>query len=141
MKGKEDFDGRIDGVGYKQSMDDPNKPPMSLVPPELALEVAKVLGYGAAKYARGQWMRGMIFSSPVDALERHLAAWKRGEDRDPESGLPHLGHAACCLAFLLHFTEGPRKAEYRRFDDRLFAPGVWRTDENDSHPYIGEDGG
>lgn len=131
-KGKQDFDGTIDGVGYKQSMDDFTKPPMSLVPPELVMEVARVLGYGARKYARGQWMRGMIFSSPVDALERHLAAWKRGEDVDPESGLPHLGHAACCLAFLLHFTEGPRAAEYARFDDRLFAPPPVPEPELDS---------
>lgn len=119
-KGKQDFDGVIDGVGYKRSMDDPTKPPMSLVPPELSVEVAKVLGFGAKKYARGQWMRGMSFSEVADALERHLRAWQAGEDIDPDSGLPHLAHIGCCTAFLLHFTEGPRKAEYARFDDRLF---------------------
>jgi hypothetical protein len=134
-KGKQDFDGTIDGVGYKQSMDDPKKPPMSLVPPELLTETAKVLGYGASKYARGQWMRGMSFSSPLDAMQRHLTAWAQGEENDPESGLPHLGHAACCLAILLHFTQGPRAAEYAKFDDRLFKVPAWFSE------WEGEDGG
>lgn len=119
-KGKQDFDGTIDGVGYKGSMDDPRKPPMGLVPPELLELTARVLGYGAAKYARGQWMRGMSFTEVSNALERHLTAWKRGEELDPESGLPHLGHIACCVAFLAHFQHGPRASEYARFDDRLF---------------------
>jgi hypothetical protein len=121
-KGKQDFDGTIDGVGYKQSMDDPKKLPLSLVPPELVEQAARVMAFGARKYARGQWMRGMGFSSPTDALKRHIQAWERGEDVDADSGLPHLAHAAACISFLLHFTEGPRAAEYARFDDRLFVP-------------------
>lgn len=31
---------------------------------------------------------------------RHLAAWAAGEERDPESGLSHLGHALCNAVFL-----------------------------------------
>ena len=35
-----------------------------------------------------------------DALQRHLWAWKEGEQIDPESNKHHLAHAMCCLMFL-----------------------------------------
>jgi hypothetical protein len=39
-----------------------------------------------------------------------MAAWQRGEEVDPESGLPHLAHAMCNLRMLTyyaeHYTEG-----------------------------------
>lgn len=35
------------------------------------------------------------------ALGRHRNAIARGEVLDPESGLPHWAHAACCVIFLL----------------------------------------
>jgi hypothetical protein len=31
---------------------------------------------------------------------RHLFAIMRGEDNDPESGLPHIDHVGCCWMFL-----------------------------------------
>jgi hypothetical protein len=33
-------------------------------------------------------------------MQRHLWAWKEGEQNDPESGKNHLAHALCCLMFL-----------------------------------------
>ena len=36
-----------------------------------------------------------------DALMRHLEKWRSGEIDDPETGLPHLAHASCCMMFLL----------------------------------------
>ena len=64
--------------------------------------VVDVLGFGARKYAPDNWRtvpdaRGRYF----DAALRHLIAWQQGEQIDPESGLPHLAHAACCVLFLL----------------------------------------
>lgn len=35
-----------------------------------------------------------------EAAQRHLLAWWGGERQDPESGLPHLAHAGCCILFL-----------------------------------------
>lgn len=32
---------------------------------------------------------------------RHLIAYQEGEELDEESGLPHLWHAACNMAFIL----------------------------------------
>ncbi len=31
---------------------------------------------------------------------RHILAWMGGEKNDPESGLSHIYHASCMLAFL-----------------------------------------
>ena len=119
-KGKEDFDGTINGAGYKKSMDDTTKPPMTLIPPTLGIGIARVLGKGAAKYARGQWMQGMSFSEIASAIRRHLDAWEMGEEHDPDSGLPHIYHIGAELAFLSWFQHSARYAEYERFDDRLF---------------------
>ena len=72
-----------------------------LLPP-LALEaVVEVLTFGAQKYDRDNWQ--VVPESKrryYDALNRHIWAWKRGEQFDPESGLHHLSHAMCCLMFL-----------------------------------------
>jgi hypothetical protein len=119
-KGKQDFNGSIDGAGYKASMDNPAKPPVDLVPPTLPRGIARVLGKGAQKYSRGNWMRGMSYSEVIAAAERHLLAIKEGEDIDPESGELHIYHLGCELAFLSWYMDGPRKAEYARFDDRIF---------------------
>lgn len=83
--------------------------------PLWALEgVAQVLMFGAKKYKKGNWAKGMAWSIPFDCAMRHMLAWQRGEELDPESGLPHLDHALCNLLFL---------AAYRRLypegDDRL----------------------
>lgn len=121
QKGKEDFDGNISGDGYKRSMDDPAKSPLTLVPPLFIRGIADVLKFGARKYARGQWMRGMSYSEVIDALKRHTEAIENGQDIDPDSGLPHEYHIGCCAAFLSWYRYGPRADEYRRFDDRLYA--------------------
>lgn len=91
-----------DGQGRK---DDAGKTPYDLLPPELLEQVAQVLAVGAGKYAPRNWERGMRWGRPFAALMRHMWAWWRGEDRDAETGLSHLAHAACCIAFLLAFEQ------------------------------------
>lgn len=51
--------------------------------------------YGAQKYAPWDWAKGMPWSVPVACMMRHLLALQRGEEIDPESGLPHIGHLMC----------------------------------------------
>lgn len=79
---------------------DSDKARMDLVPPEAVWAMAEVLTFGAAKYGERNWELGMAWSRPYAALLRHLLAWWSGEDRDPESGMPHLWHVMCCAAFL-----------------------------------------
>lgn len=73
-----------------------------LVPVEVEEELAKVLTYGAKKYSANSWQNVEPFNDRYyAALRRHLAAWRMGEKVDPESGMNHLSHALCCVAFLL----------------------------------------
>src|SRR5690606_41413427 len=71
-------------------------------------EIVDVLTYGARKYAPDNWRH---VANPQQryyaAAMRHIVAWVMGEKLDPESGKPHLAHAAGCLLFLLEFDGGP----------------------------------
>jgi hypothetical protein len=58
-------------------------------------EVAKVGSFGAAKYSADGWVsvpNGIARYS--DAGLRHWLAKQAGEDKDPDSQLDHLAHAA-----------------------------------------------
>jgi hypothetical protein len=72
--------------------------------PQSLLTVAEVSGFGAQKYARYNYLKGYDWSLSFDALQRHLLAFWSGQDTDPESGLPHLGHAAWHALALLSFS-------------------------------------
>jgi len=39
----------------------------------------------------------------MDVAFRHMYAFADGEDMDKETGLSHLAHARCCMAFLLEY--------------------------------------
>lgn len=79
---------------------DQDKPRMDLLD-SLALEgLAKVLTFGAKKYVAHNWRGGISYSRLIAAGLRHIFALLRGEDTDPESGLPHVDHLGCCWMFL-----------------------------------------
>lgn len=84
---------------------DQGKLPWHLLPPDALDAVLDVLNYGADKYGARNWEAGMDWSRPFSALMRHMWAWWRGEDIDQESGKSHLAHAACCVLFLLAYTQ------------------------------------
>jgi hypothetical protein len=82
---------------------DDGKAPYHLLAPEMLDAVAHVLDFGAKKYAPRNWELGMSWSRPFSALMRHMWAWWRGETHDPETGMSHLWHAACCIMFLIAY--------------------------------------
>lgn len=84
---------------------DAGKPRIELIAPEFITALSEVLTFGAQKYGERNWEKGMTWGRCFGAMMRHAWAWWRGEDRDPESGLPHLAHAAACLMFLLAFEQ------------------------------------
>ena len=69
-------------------------------------DAVSVLTFGATKYGEDNWRevpnaRRRYFA----ALLRHVLAWYRGEKLDPETGLPHLAHALCCVLFLAELDD------------------------------------
>lgn len=86
---------------------DGNKPRPELLSPDALLAIAEVLAFGAKKYDAHNWRKGFEWSRLLGAAQRHLLAFQAGEDKDPESGLPHLAHLGCCVMFLIeHQTRG-----------------------------------
>lgn len=84
---------------------DGDKPRMELLTagcPLGLLEVGKVLTFGSKKYADHNWKHVPNAAERYQAaLMRHLLAYNTGEAHDPETGLSHLAHAACCVLFML----------------------------------------
>jgi hypothetical protein len=97
---------------------DENKLPLHLLSTEAMNQTAAVLAFGAQKYAAHNWRDGFTWSRPLSAAMRHITAFNDGEDKDPESGLSHLAHAACCIMFLLEFEK-----THKHLDDR-YKPSV-----------------
>ena len=93
---------------------DSGKPPLSLISRTALEEEAKVMAYGVGKYGTHNWRQGMDFSRLMDAALRHIYAFADGEDKDKETGLSHLAHARCCLAFLIEY-EGKKLGKDDRF--------------------------
>jgi hypothetical protein len=73
----------------------------TLVPASLVWAVAKIREYGCKKYKDPDNWKQVEPQRYRDALYRHLLAYFSGEKNDQESGLPHLWHAACNVAFLI----------------------------------------
>ena len=90
-----------DSILSKGRKFDGGKLEYGLLPPFALEETVKVLTFGAQKYERDNWQKVPDSKRRYfDALQRHVWAWKRGEQDDPESGIHHLAHAMCCLMFL-----------------------------------------
>jgi hypothetical protein len=93
------------GVDNQGRKDDQQKLRYELIAPEMDAAISAVLTYGAVKYEDRNWERGMDWSRPYGALKRHMDAWWAGESFDPETGMSHLWHAACCMMFLVAYEE------------------------------------
>lgn len=89
------------------------KPDFSLIPLALLEGEARVWEYGAKKYSRNNWMRGMQWSVPLACILRHLAKWQAGEDLDQETGESHLDHISCNVRMLSLYAK-----TYPEGDDR-----------------------
>jgi hypothetical protein len=78
------------------------KTPLGLIPPSAMEQVAWAHKLGADKYGPWNWRKtGVCASTYVNAILRHLNAWRDGEDLDPESGFSHLAHIACSCNILM----------------------------------------
>lgn len=62
--------------------------------------IAEVFEYGAKKYDRGNWRKGLPWTEIADSSLRHLSLFLAGENLDPESSLKHIHMAAWNLLVL-----------------------------------------
>lgn len=95
---------------------DQGKARYDLIPAAALDEVAQVLTIGAEKYGADNWRRGAAWSRYFSAAMRHLWAYWRGEDLDPETGRHHLAHAACCVLIMLASARARIGTDDRRID-------------------------
>ena len=85
---------------------DDNKPRLVLVPPELIEAVGKVRTYGVKKYGDSSSWKQVEPYRYRAALMRHICRYLKEPDGvDDESGLPHLWHIACNVAFLIALSK------------------------------------
>lgn len=81
---------------------DTGKPHPSYVPVELIKEVMAIREMGTAKYGSPDNWKKVSIERYHDAMLRHvLACWEDPFSVDEESGLLHLAHIACNVAFML----------------------------------------
>ena len=86
---------------------DEDKPRMDLLPPKALEGIAKIMTYGATKYANHNYKlgKGLDWNRPFAAALRHLNSWNDGEDNDKETGQSHLYHAGCCIMMLIDLVD------------------------------------
>lgn len=72
-----------------------------------ALEgMVRALEFGANKYAKDDWKKGIETKKIADKIMRHLVEYLDGNDLDEESGLPHIDHLqanAMYLSYMMKF--------------------------------------
>ena len=85
--------------------DDGGKLMYDLIPPEAMKGLAEDLTFGAKKYARTNWEKGMDWSRVINSAMRHFEAWRdpNQPDVDPETGFSHLAHLLTNISFLLTY--------------------------------------
>lgn len=112
---------------------DQGKAPLSMLPRVALEQEAKVMEFGAKKYGKFNYRKGMKWSRLIDAALRHVYAYADGEDNDPETKLSHLAHARCCLGFLLEYAD-----DNLGEDDRLpNEKAILVVDTSKSNPAVG----
>lgn len=81
------------------------KPQFSLIDFDSLIPLVQVLEFGAKKYSRDNWKKEMPKNELMDSLMRHMVALLRGEENDPESGLPHIGHIMANAMFISYHSK------------------------------------
>jgi len=85
---------------------DAGKPRLTLVPRRIIWAIARIREYGNRKYKDPDNWRQVEPQRYRDAAYRHFMAYlDNPHGVDEESGLPHLWHLACNIAFLCEMEE------------------------------------
>ena len=89
------------GTNNQEAKADAGKLELRLVPRQIIREIAKIRMYGTAKYHDTENWKRVEKERYMDAAFRHFLSYLDDPTGvDEESGLPHLSHLACNIAFL-----------------------------------------
>lgn len=90
----------------QQAKNDEGKLRCSLVPRRIIWDIAAIREYGTKKYGDPENWRRVEPERYRDAAFRHFLAYLDDPGGvDAESGLPHLWHLACNVAFLCELED------------------------------------
>lgn len=94
-------------MSYNQEVKaDAGKLRLSLVPRKIIWKIARIREYGTAKYHDPDNWKNVEVERYRDAAYRHFMAYLDDpKSVDGESGLPHLWHLACNIAFLCEMED------------------------------------
>ena len=85
---------------------DAGKLRLTLVPRKIIKAIAVIREYGVNKYGENESWRKVEVERYKDAAFRHFIAYLDNPNGvDEESGLPHLWHLACNIAFLIELEK------------------------------------
>ena len=94
-------------VNSQIAKDDAGKIDLTLVPRAIIWEIGRVREYGTKKYGSpGNWVRVSPDRYRAAAMRHFLRYLDDPQGVDEESGLPHLSHLACNIAFLCEMEKG-----------------------------------
>lgn len=88
-------------LNKQEAKADAGKPQLTLVPSQILFDIARVREYGTKKYGDPDNWKKVEIQRYRDAAFRHFMAYLDDpQGNDKESGLSHLAHLACNIAFL-----------------------------------------
>ena len=89
------------GTNNQEAKADAGKLELRLVPRQIIREIARIRMYGTKKYKDEDNWKRVEKERYMDAAFRHFLSYLDDPTGvDEESGLPHLSHLACNIAFL-----------------------------------------
>lgn len=91
----------IKPLNKQEAKADAGKPQLTLVPRQILFDIAKIRAFGVKKYGDPDNWKQVDIQRYRDAAFRHFVAYLDDpQGNDKESGLSHLAHLACNIAFL-----------------------------------------
>lgn len=101
-------------LNKQEAKADAGKPRLTLVPRKILFDIARVREYGTKKYGDPENWKQVDKQRYKDAAFRHFCAYLDDpQGVDGESGLPHLAHLACNVAFLCEMEGAERNGTDR----------------------------
>ena len=112
---------------------DAGKLQLSLVPRQIIRDIAQIRMYGNQKYKDPDNWKQVEPERYRDAAFRHFLAYLDDPyGVDEESGLPHLSHLACNIAFLCemeHVRQEQKQRVELHYDGLVFYPEIYEEEE------------